>query len=105
MYKVTGNQSCLLWSLLAPVLLAKLPPDLRLVVSRRVSHSDLDMDALLEEELIARERANPWQSRRSQEIGPHTASTLFSDPKINLPTLSAHRATLLRAVPLSQWSQ
>ena len=49
-------------ALLSPVLLSKLPPDLQLIVSRKVSDSDLDMDALLtmfEEELTARERANP----------------------------------------------
>ena len=41
-------------TLLSPVLLAKLPPDLRLIVSRKVSDSNLDIDALLstfEEEL------------------------------------------------------
>ena len=82
--KSLGIEAASYGALLAPVLLAKLPPDMRLVVSRRVSHSDLDMDALLatfEEELIARERANPQQSRRSQEKGPHTASTLFSGSK------------------------
>ena len=44
-------------SLLSPVLLNKLPPELRLV-SRKVSNSTLDVDSLLkivEEELLARE--------------------------------------------------
>ena len=39
----------------------RLPPDLRLIVSRKVSADDLDMDSLLEtfeQELIARERAS-----------------------------------------------
>ena len=34
-------------SLLSPVLLAKLPPDMRLTISREVSGSSLNMDALL----------------------------------------------------------
>ena len=34
-------------TLLSPVLLATLPPDLWLIVSRKVSNSNLDMDALL----------------------------------------------------------
>ena len=68
-------------ALLSPVLLAKLPPELRLIVSRKVSDSNLDMAVLLatfEEELTARERANPQPIRRSQERVHHTASTLFS---------------------------
>ena len=60
--KSLGIESASYGALLSPVLLTKLPPDLRLIVSRKVSDSDLDMDALLtafEEELTARERANP----------------------------------------------
>ena len=40
----------------------KLPPMLQLIVSRKMSDSNLDMDTLLstyEEELTARERVNP----------------------------------------------
>ena len=37
-----------LFSLLSPVLLAKLPPDLRLIVRRKVSDTNLDMDAFVE---------------------------------------------------------
>ena len=46
--------------MLSSVLLSKLPPDMRLIVSRKVSADDLDMDCLLEtfeQELIARESA------------------------------------------------
>ena len=67
-------------ALLSPVLLAKLPPDLRLIVSRKVSQSSLEMEALLtnfEEELIARERANPQASRRPHDR-PSPSSALFS---------------------------
>ncbi len=81
--------ACIRWgfsygALLSPVLLAKLPPDLRLIVSRKVSDSNLDMDVLLatfEEELTARERAdvNPQPARRVQERTHHTASTLSRD--------------------------
>lgn len=35
-------------ALLSPVLLAKLPPDMRLIVSKKVSEFNLDMDAHLE---------------------------------------------------------
>ena len=48
-------------AMLTPVLLTKLPPELRLIVSRKISSTDLDMDNLLktfEEELVARERAS-----------------------------------------------
>jgi len=64
-------------ALLSPVLLAKLPPDLWLIVSRKVSDSNLDMDALLttfEEELTARERANPQLARRTQKGTPELSS-------------------------------
>ena len=72
MYDHTQSHVRSLWSqgieaasygaLLSPVLLAKLPPALQLIVSRNVSSSNLDMDALLstfEEELTARERVCP----------------------------------------------
>lgn len=62
-------------ALLSPVLLAKLPPELRLIVSRKVSDSNFDMDALL---ATFEEESNPQPTRRSQERVPHTASTLFS---------------------------
>ena len=76
-----GIEAASYGALLSPVLLSKLPPDLRLIVSRKVSDANLNMDALLttfEEELTARERANPQLSRRSQEKPHPTASTLFS---------------------------
>jgi len=70
--------------MLSSVLLNKLPHDIRLIVSRKISSTDLDMDSLLqtfEEELVARERAfNPSHSqpRRTQDRGRHTASALLS---------------------------
>ena len=79
--KSLGIEAAAYGALLAPVLLAKFPPELRLIVSRKVSDSNLDMDVLLatfEEELTARERANPPSTRQSQERVHHTASTLFS---------------------------
>ena len=48
-------------TMLSSVLLSKLPPDLRLIVSREISSDELDMERILEtfeKELIARERAN-----------------------------------------------
>ena len=79
--KSLGIKAASYGALLSPVLLAKLPPDLKLIVSRKVSDSNLNMDALLatfKEELTARERDNPPPSRRGQERSHHTASTLFS---------------------------
>ena len=46
-------------ALLSPVLLNKLPPELRFIISRKVTDSTLDVDSLLktvEDELIAREQ-------------------------------------------------
>ena len=89
--KSLGIEATSYGALLTPVLLAKLPPELRLVVSRKVSDSNLDMDALLatfEEELTARERANPQSTRRTQERVHHTASTLFSSSRDSNPECS-----------------
>ena len=76
--KSLGVEAASYGSVVSSVLLAKLPPDMRLIVSRRVSPSDEmkveDLLGLFEEELVARERAagsNPTsahaQGRRSQE--------------------------------------
>ena len=73
-------------ALLSPVLLAKLPPDMRLIVSRKVTDTDLDIEALLktfEEELTARERANPPVIRRSQDKHRPTASAFFAGSRDN----------------------
>ena len=59
-------------AMLSSMLLSKLPPELRLIVSRTVPADELSMEVLLEtfeQELLARERANNsvWQqSRRGQ---------------------------------------
>ena len=86
--KSLGIEANTYGALLSPVLLAKLPPDLRLIVSRKVSDSDLNMDALLETfelELTARERATPQHTpplKRNQERRTlPTASALFSSPR------------------------
>ncbi len=82
--KALGVESETYGALLSSVLLNKLPPELRLIVSRNVSDSALDMDSLLEiveKELVARERANHQvhaQVRRSQEKLRRPATTLFS---------------------------
>ncbi len=81
-------------SMLSSVLLTKLPPDLRLIVSRKVFDADLDMGELLamfEEELTARERAaKPFQSqtRRGQDRYRQTASTLLSGAQESAPGVS-----------------
>ena len=80
--KSLGVEATTYGAMLSSVLLAKLPPDLRLLVSRKVSSSEEinieDLLRLFEEELIARERAaNPSQAhtqgRRSQDRGRQSA--------------------------------
>ena len=72
-----GIEAASYGALLSPVLLAKLPPDLRLIVSSKVSSSNLDMDALLstfEEELTARERVCPqltWRTTSCTSVNIH----------------------------------
>lgn len=61
-------------AMLSSVLLTKLPPDICLIVSRKVSADDLDMDSLLEtfeQELIARER-----ELATLLHNPHVVSTI-----------------------------
>ena len=56
-------------ALLLPVLLAKLPQDLHLIVSRKVSDSNLNIGVLLEmfeQEPMARERATPQHTQPSK---------------------------------------
>ena len=56
-----GTEPTLYGAMLSPVLLMKLPPELCLTVSRKISCTDLNMDNLLktfEEELVARESAS-----------------------------------------------
>lgn len=74
-------------AMLSSVLLSKLPPELRLIVSRKVSADDLEMGSLLEtfeQELIARERANnPAVSptRHVQNRGrPSTSAFVVTTP-------------------------
>ncbi len=82
--KALGVEPTSYGAMLSSVLLTKLPPDLRLIVSRKVSDADLDMGELLatfEEELTARERAakpSHSQTRRGQDRYRQTASTLMS---------------------------
>ena len=98
-------------ALLSPVLLNKLPPELRLIVSRKVSDSTLDTDLLLrivEEELLARERTHtPTQTppRRGQDKPRSTATALFSgaQPPLSSPTCcycqQPHPSTDCTSVP------
>ena len=80
--KSLGVEATAYGAMLSSVLLTKLPPDLRLLISRKVPSSEEmkieDLLRLFEEELVARERAaNPPQthapSRRSQERGRQSA--------------------------------
>ena len=74
-------------AMLSSVLLSKLPPDLRLIVSRKVSADDLDMDNLLEtfeQELVARERASDSVSQAPHRVHnqgrTHTSAFVASAP-------------------------
>lgn len=98
-----GIEAASYGALLSPVLLTKLPPDLRLVVSRKVSDSNLDMDALLttfEEELTARERANPQPPRRTLEKLHLTYSLAPTTQGLNLSVATASSLIHPQAAPL-----
>ena len=77
-------------SLLVPVLLNKLPPELQLIASRKVAEEDWNLAPLLkiiEEEIAARERvqtkpsqvAQPQGQRKNAEQNFPTATTLVSN--------------------------
>ena len=70
-------------ALLSLVLLKKLPPELRLIVTRKVTDSTLNVDSLLktvEDKLIARRTHNPVQTphRQNQDKPRPTTTTLFA---------------------------
>ena len=60
-------------AMLSSVLLSEVPPEIRLIVSRKVSTKNLDMDCLslqmFEQELMAREGANNSVSQPSRSQG------------------------------------
>ena len=66
-------------AMLSSVLLSKIPPDIRLIVSRKASADNLDMDILLEsfeQELTARERASSFtQPSTHRNHNPSHSST------------------------------
>ena len=73
-------------SLLASVLMNKLPSDLRLIIRRKIGEADWQLDTIMTEllqKVEARERANPLlssiQTTRRRVVGktPPTAATLF----------------------------
>ena len=71
-------------TMLTPVLLTKLPPAIRLIVSRKITDADLNLETLqtaLEEELVARERSrDPTRNvKRTHNHMPATATTLLSE--------------------------
>ena len=72
-------------SLLCPVLTAKLPAEMQLTISRKVSEADWNLSSLMEaieEEIRARERISvekpDRQMPRREDKMPHTATTLMS---------------------------
>ena len=83
--KSLGVESTTYRALLSSILTAKLPPDLRLIISRKISSSNLNMDTLLEafeQELVARERANltstqPVKGDKFHNV-PHRQHILFT---------------------------
>ena len=71
--KVLGVKPASYGTMLSSVLLTKLPPEMRLIVTRKVSSADLDMDSLLttfEQELTARERATNSSSQSQPQHPP-----------------------------------
>ena len=71
-------------TMLTQVWLTKLPPAIRLIVSRKITDADLNLETLqtaLEEELVARERSgDPTRNvKRAHNHMPATATTLLSE--------------------------
>ena len=73
-------------AMLSPVLLTKLLPGLCLIVSRKISSADLDMDNLrktFEEELVARERSSGSKTSHPHATlkprGQHQSSALLTN--------------------------
>ena len=80
--KSLGVSSDKYGSILASVLLSKLPQELRLIISRELGSGDWELMELLENEVQARERASgsaatPPVPRRNQQT-PSTAATLLA---------------------------
>ena len=95
-------------TMLSSVLLSKLPPELRLIVSRKVPANDLDMGTLLEtfeQELIARERATSvvqQPNRRVRPPGPQPTSAFVSAPTGSPECVfcgQSHASTTCQVVP------
>ena len=88
-------------SLLSSVLLNKLPTELRLIVTRKVSEEEWSLDAILrviEEEIGARERTTmtstrpqQQQQRRSTDRSPHTAAALVTGTTPGLSCCYCHQ--------------
>lgn len=88
--KALGVQPEAYGAMLAPVLLGKLPTDLRLIVGRKMTEAELTLSRLqevLEEELTARERAvTPNQGQLRHQNGKPfrpTTTTLMSGANAN----------------------
>ena len=80
-----GVESKSYGNLLCPVLLNKIPAELQLIVSRKVSEADWNLDLLMnaiEEEIRARERVGTGQScpptRRNEHKTPPSVTALVS---------------------------
>ena len=95
--KSLGIESDSYGSLLCPMLLNKVPVDLQLIVRRKVSEADWNLDLLMvaiEEEITARERVGTGQgrppTRRSEYKPPPTATTLVSGETSNTQALCCY---------------
>ena len=95
-------------TMLSSVLLSKLPPELRLIVSRKVPADNLDMGTLLEtfeQELIARERATRVvqpPNRRVRPPGQQTTSAFVSTTTGSPECVfcgQSHASTTCQSVP------
>ena len=79
-------------SLLSPILMSKLPPEIRLIISRVVGDGDWELDKLLEtlEKVVrARERAATSDTMPSRKTGklPSTAAALLTGGPELAPTV------------------
>ena len=110
--KSLGIESDSYGGLLCPVILNKIPADLQLIISRKVSGDDWKLDLLVEaigEEITARERVIAGQSRpparrsTSEQKPPPTATALVSGEPSNIQTPCCY-CDQLHSPELGIWS-
>lgn len=87
--KALGVESGSYGTMLAPVLLNKLPPDVRLIISRKIGSSEPKVDQLLkhmEEELTARERTTHDTGHQPEKHKPALTGAFTNTSRSTTPS-------------------